>query len=255
MFESYKDKVCCLCGSEVALTGEHKIKASALRSIFGKSEMVIGSFSDEKDFRSAQGPKSKAFHFSARMCSLCNGSRTQPADHEFDHFHNIVSALVSNGQNPTLAFDMPEYGVGSERFLNLFRYFSKILCCQIAESCGPRIVKVCDFAIGKTNNNIVFLNISIDPIYEDYRKQYGSHSYAAHGGLIVPFSSSTKNPTGFRTFITLGEIRYTFWIRLNAVFGMVLRMFHYQFWRKCEIAYQEALKKPLSDEQRKKLGL
>ena len=33
---------CCLCGSTEALSGEHKIKASALRGVFGKQGMVIG---------------------------------------------------------------------------------------------------------------------------------------------------------------------------------------------------------------------
>ncbi|HHT7520271.1 TPA: hypothetical protein ACT1UU_003971, partial [Klebsiella oxytoca] len=79
-FKSYQTEGCCLCGSSGSLTGEHKIKASALRKIFGSNAMVIGDFDDGGILRTAQGPKSKAFHFSARMCSLCNGSRTQPAD-------------------------------------------------------------------------------------------------------------------------------------------------------------------------------
>lgn len=43
-FEPYQEGRCCLCGSDDSLTGEHKIKASALRKIFGKDSMVIGNF-------------------------------------------------------------------------------------------------------------------------------------------------------------------------------------------------------------------
>jgi hypothetical protein len=71
-FEPYQAEGCCLCGSRESLTGEHKIKASALRKIFGKNAMTIGHFDGHSIPRSAQGPKSSAFHFSSRMCSSCN---------------------------------------------------------------------------------------------------------------------------------------------------------------------------------------
>lgn len=34
-FEPYRDGLCCLCGVAVPLTGEHKVKASAIRAMFG----------------------------------------------------------------------------------------------------------------------------------------------------------------------------------------------------------------------------
>ncbi|QGU86669.1 hypothetical protein [Erwinia sorbitola] len=254
-FEPYQADSCCLCGSSESLTGEHKIKASALRKIFGKDAMVIGNFDGERTLRSAQGPKSQAFHFSARMCSLCNSTRTQAADHEFDRFHALVSSLLSEGRDPSLVFNFPQYNFGSEAYLNIFRYFSKILCCHVAESSGPRPLEACEFAMGKTSRNIVFLYIDIDPTYEAYRDRFVEHQFAGHGGLIVPFDSKTQNPTGFRSSISLGAVRYIFWVKFNAMIGIVLRRFHYEFWRKCEAACQDALKNPLSKEQRHRLGL
>lgn len=245
---------CCLCGSSDSLTGEHKIKASALKKIFGNNAMVIGNIDDGSILRTAQGPKSKAFHFSARMCSLCNGSRTQPADQEFDRFHTLVSSLLSNGRDPSEVFNMPQYNLGSEANLNVFRYFSKILCCQVAEAGGPRPLEACEFAIGKTNRNIIFLQIDVDPIYRAYQDTYGEHGFARHGGLIVPFDSETHNPTCFRSLLSLGSVRYLFWVRFNAHVGAELRTSHHEFWLKCETAYQEAIKNPLSDEQRYHLG-
>jgi len=83
-----------LCGSIGELTGEHKVKASAIRSQFKTEKMVIGVSGDaERKFRPAQGPKSKEFHFESRICKQCNNRRTQPADREFDQFHSRVETL------------------------------------------------------------------------------------------------------------------------------------------------------------------
>src|SRR3546814_6636544 len=76
-FEPYQAEGCCLCGAGEALTGEHKIKASTLREIFGRDAMTIGNFDDESIRRLAQGPKSRAFHFSARMRSEEHTSELQ----------------------------------------------------------------------------------------------------------------------------------------------------------------------------------
>ncbi|MHA0915374.1 hypothetical protein ACR9H8_11600 [Kosakonia cowanii] len=252
--KSYQAGRCCLCGSSGSLTGEHKIKASALRKIFGSNAMVIGDFYDGGIIRTAQGPKSKAFHFSARMCSLCNGFRTQPADQEFDRFHTLVSSLLLKGRDPFEVFNMPQYNLDSEAYLNVFRYFSKILCCQIAESSGPRPSEACDFAIGKTRRNIISLDIDVDPVYQTYRDTYGEHGFASHGGLIVPFDSKTNKPTCFRSSLSLGTVRYLFWIRFGELVEAELCTYHHEFWLKCEAAYQKALKDPLSDEQRHRLG-
>lgn len=217
--------------------------------------MVIGDFDGGGFLRTAQGPKSKAFHFSARMCSLCNGSRTQPADKEFDRFHTLVSSLLSEGRDPSEVFNMAQYNLDSEAYLNVFRYFSKILCCQIAEADGPRLLEACEFAIGKKRRNIIFLNIDADPIYQTYKDTYGEHGFARHGGLVVPFDSKTHNPTCFQSLLSLGAVRYLFWVRFDAFVGAELRTFHHEFWLKCEAAYQEAIKNPLSDEQRYRLGI
>lgn len=254
-FESYQSEVCCLCGSGESLTGEHKIKASAIRKIFGRESMVIGTFDGQSIIRSAQGPKSEAFHFSARMCAMCNSARTQAADREFDKFHKLVSERVSEGEDPESVFDLAQYTVGAEAYLNVFRYFSKLLCCHVAESSAPRPLDVCRFAIGAANRNVVWLSIDVDPTYQDHREIHGEHKYAAHGGLVIPVDARTENPTSFRSSITLGAVRYRFWTKLMPISGLALRLFHRAFWDECHKAYQEALDNPLSDEQRNRLGI
>ncbi|HHT7521839.1 TPA: hypothetical protein ACT1UU_005580, partial [Klebsiella oxytoca] len=174
---------------------------------------------------------------------------------EFDRFHTLVSSLLSEGRDPSEVFNMPQYNLDSEAYLNVFRYFSKILCCQIAEAGGPRPLEACEFAIGKTSRNIIFLHIDVDPIYLTYRDTCGEHGFARHGGLIVLFDSKTHNPTCFQTLLSLGAVRYLFWVRFDALVGAELRTSHHEFWLKCEAAYQEAIKNPLSDEQRYRLGI
>ncbi|QXI14968.1 hypothetical protein [Pseudomonas hamedanensis] len=254
-FESYQAKVCCLCGSGESLTGEHKIKASALRKIFGKDRMVIGNFDGESIVRPAQGPKSEAFHFTARMCSTCNGARTQAADREFDRFHALVSARLLKGEDPSSVFDLPQYEIGSEAYLNVFRYFSKLLCCHVAESSGPRPLDVSRFAIGAVDRNVVWLRIDADPTYQDFREAHGEHKYAAHGGLIVPVDSTTRRPTSFISSISLGAVRYRFWTNLLPISGEALRWFHRAFWDKCQAAHKDAVENPLSDKQKRRLGV
>lgn len=240
LFESYQVNRCCLCGSSENLTGEHKIKASALRKIFGKDAMFIGSFDGTSIPRRAQGPGSDAFHFSARMCALCNNARTQAPDLEFDRFHDWVSKFLSEGKDPGLVFSLPRYDIGSEPYLNVFRYFAKILCCHVAESYGPRPLAVSEFAIGRLDHNFIFLNIDADPL--------GEHKFAGHGGLM-------SNPTSLRTSLSLGATRYSFGVRFGAMPGITLRILHHDFWKKCDVAYLEFLKSLSSDDKWRRLDI
>ncbi|MHA6195436.1 hypothetical protein ACX3YG_13805 [Pseudomonas wadenswilerensis] len=243
-FESYQPKSCCLCGSSNASTGEHKIKSSALREIFGREAMIISDIQQSSPPRMAQGPKSREFHFSARMCALCNSSRTQPADREFVKFNKLISRHFAEGVSPSEVFTLTQYTPNSEGYLNVFRYFAKILCCQIAESSGPRPIQLSKFATGEIERNTVTLIIDADPVYTTYCKSIGEHKYAAHGGLIVPFNAKTHIPTSFLSSITLGAVRYTFRADFGVMAGLALRLAHFEFWKKCEIAYQEALTSP-----------
>lgn len=254
-FEPYQADRCCLCGSPESLTGEHIVKASALRKIFGREPMVIGSFDGASVPRDAQGPKSQAFHFSARICASCNSSQTQAPDREFDRFSALVSELISQGKSPESVFSLPQYKLSSPPYLNVFRYFAKLLCCHVAESCGPRPLELSEFAVGKTDRNLVLLNIDADPVYENFLDIFGEHQFAGHGGLTVLADSKSSLPTSFRSSLSLGAIRYKFWVQCDAAVQAELQHIHPDFWGKCEAAYREAIKAPLSDDDRRRLGI
>lgn len=136
-FVTQNADACCLCGSTSDLTGEHKLKGAILKREFSNKRMVIFSSSCE-NFEKLQSPKAKRLHFDAKLCKLCNSTRTQPADREFDAFHKLAEERIRSGQEPVLAFSDSRYGIDSEGYLNLFRYFAKILCCHIAAVGGPR---------------------------------------------------------------------------------------------------------------------
>lgn len=254
-FESFAPDCCCLCGSGERLTGEHKVKASSLRAIFGNDAMAIGHFDGESEPRTAQGPKSREFHFEAPLCGACNSNRTQGADREFDRFHRATSEIMGAGHDPGTVFDLDRYVKGSKSYLNVFRYFAKLMCCHLAESGGPRPIQIGQFAIGATDVNPIKLHIDADPTYSDYATLSGEHQYAAHGGLVVTMNPKTDLMDGFRTSLTLGPVRYIFFVEFGGAIALAIKFFHRPFSQKCETAYRTALANPIPPEMRRKLGV
>lgn len=120
----FNSEICFLCGASGDLTGEHKIKASAIRSEFVSKKMVIGRFGEpDGGFRSVQGPKSKKLHFGAKVCRLCNSERTQAADREFDGFNRSARKLLESGRDPAEAFEEARYEPDSPELPKRFSLF------------------------------------------------------------------------------------------------------------------------------------
>ncbi|RQW44597.1 hypothetical protein [Novosphingobium sp. LASN5T] len=233
--EPWAPDSCSLCGSSKNLTGEHKIKASLLRRLFGQEAMVMGRFDGSDKPRYAQGPKSKVFHFksNASLCKDCNGTLTQPADRAFERFHLLALDHFQSGDDPDSAFQHADFAVNSSEYLNLFRYFAKILACHIAEDCGPRLTPLTQFARGLVRRNIVLLKIKYDDNYARFSTEFGINSYAAHGGLQALLNNSGKRVKGFQSSLTIGPICYTFWIKFGWLVGLHMRLAHPVFWRLC----------------------
>lgn len=240
-FEAFSKDRCCLCGSAERLTGEHKIKASALKSIFGRAPMVIGHFDGLTEPRDAQGPKSRAFHFSARLCGDCNSSRTQQADFEFVRFHESALALHLEGNDPGSVFRSNRYAIGTEAYLNVFRYFAKLLACQVAESRGPRFLAIVNFASGQSDINPIKLSLEPDLFYREYSTLIAKSGFAAHGGLSTRGDSKTELPNNLESSLTLGPLRYTFGVGFSSGVAIALKAFDQIFFDKCQAAYRAAI--------------
>jgi hypothetical protein len=254
-FEPSSMDACCLCGATENLTGEHKVKASALRSEFGSDRMTIGtSGTPEEGLRLAQGPKSKEFHFASRMCENCNSKLTQPADKEFERFHREARALFDKGDDPIRVFGLPQYAPGSAAYLNVFRYFAKLLCCHMAEVHAPRRQLMTRFARRQSDVNCIWLSVDEDIVFKQ-ATLHGLTQYAAHGGLTVYGDKETGGANGFHSTLTIGPIRYVFYSRLNAFEKLALMMAHPNFHRWCRESVEAAKIDPISHADQVRLGL
>ena len=234
IFEPHSPDKCCLCGTSDHLTGEHKIKASVLKAVFSDDDMVIfnsASVSDPRKY--AQGPKSRAFHFTAGICAECNASRTQSADREFDHFHALACQLTSENKDPGVLFQSKRYLKGSSHYLNFFRYFAKLLCCHLGSSGAPRPVDLSRFAVGESNRNRVWVRIDQDQMYQKVKSMVGPLPYAAHGGLMVFGDRRNNNPIGFQSTLSFGALCYIFSFNLTWWERYALKFGHNEFYDWC----------------------
>jgi hypothetical protein len=255
-FSNFRHNSCCLCGSKQNLTGEHKIKASQLRKVFGTEKMVIGSLSEPSNtYRYAQGVKSDNLKFKTRMCSACNDTLTQPADYEFDKLHTFILSLIEEDKEPHHAFSFEHYTVGSNAYLNVFRYFAKLLCCHLAEADAPRPKLLSRFAIGRSNMNRIYLTIDKDFDYQRLQNEFGDFQYAAHGGLAFYEDKQYYCPKRFHSTLTIGLVRYIFYWNIHPLEKFELRFFHRKFCKKMQFLAKKAIQQPLTSIDLMRLGL
>lgn len=247
---------CCLCGSTEKLTGEHRIKASALRKEFGKKALLIGALGiSEGKMKSAQSTNSKHLKFDVSICEACNTSRTQQADREFDHFHNLAMKKVKSNKNPLSIFEMDRYAVGSAPFLNLFRYFAKLLCCHIAEVNGPIPTTLAEFAIAKNSFNRIWLEVKTDPTYKYVDTPNENRQYAAHGGLVVYADKNTNEANAFHSTVTVGPVQYVFHFRLESFEKVEIRDQYPDFLKWCSSIVGDTKENQIPENTLVQLGL
>jgi hypothetical protein len=181
------------------------------------------------------------------VCARCNNERTQAADNEFDRFHQVASSLLANGDEPRLVFNQSQFAFGSAAYLNVFRYFAKLLCCHLAELKAPRRIHLARFALGRVHKNCVWLNVGRDWTYAQLSAEIGPLEYAAHGGLVVYGDKKTGEPKAFHSTLTLGPVRYAFFSRLIVLERLELKFAHREFFEWCRAQARIALQNPLSN--------
>lgn len=247
---------CCLCGASEKLTGEHKIKASALRKEFRTDALMVGVLgSTEGKMKSAQSVNSKHLKFDVAICEACNTSRTQPADREFDRFHEIAMEGVRSNEDLISIFEMERYSIDSEPYLNVFRYFAKLLCCHIAQVNGPIPTTLAAFAIAENSLNRIWLEVKRDPTFAYMTAHIGEHQYAAHGGLIVYGDKETHEANAFHSTITIGPIQYVFHTRLKSFEKDEISERYPDFQKWCNAMVAEAVENPIPENTLVQLGL
>lgn len=234
--EPIQKDTCCLCGSTHLLSGEHKIKKSIIKSQFGISGMSIMRQGEGAKYRLAQGPKSKEFHFNIRICNKCNSHETQSSDLEFDRFLEKTKQYYRNKIDLHSVFESEYYINSPVCYLNVFRYFAKLLSLHIADAGGPRFLDVSAFALGRSEFNPIQLWIDEDKMYKQFAVLLPSIDYAAHGGLFVIRDNETGLPSKLGSTLTFGPIRYGFQIYMKEPAQAELREDYPEFIEKIKSA-------------------
>lgn len=126
---------CWICGDE-ANTGEHMIKASDLRSLFGNvtQKSPLRFHTALKRNQSIGGIKSDKLKFRALLCTRCNNERTQPHDKAWER----LSIYLRKRQLPiqpgmVIRLNRAFPGSVSKSMLDIHLYFLKLFGCLITQ--------------------------------------------------------------------------------------------------------------------------
>ncbi|GAB6126024.1 hypothetical protein [Humidesulfovibrio idahonensis] len=129
---------CWICGGQ-ASSGEHFIKASDLRSVFGKVSLKRLLFKKVKGQSvKIPGVKSDKLKYNVKLCQNCNNSLTQRYDKAWEQLSlhlrerrpNVVVNSIVNLQNV-----FPGNVKQSMLYVHLF--FVKQFGCKINDCCAP----------------------------------------------------------------------------------------------------------------------
>ena len=205
--------LCWICRANPANSREHKFKASDLRRFFGKNSWSSGSQPvhgvDGKSLRPVQGPKQPSMTFGPVICEYCNNTGTQPFDRAYDRF---IGWVLGNRERVlrerSLDFSVI-YGEHWEQAqLDLFRFFTKHLGCNIARSDGPPVPEdlrdVLFQAPFQTALNVTF------HVHEDILLAPGADEGLFLGGLAL-FEPNEHGVHGFYSHIIVGWLMVCFW--------------------------------------------
>lgn len=130
---------CWICGAN-ADSGEHMIKASDIRCMFGHISQEHPLFRRVDDARRemVQGIRSKKLKFSAPLCSFCNNTRTQQHDQSW----TLLCAFLKNRRpairpNTVVRLNGAFTGGLRKSMLGVHLYFLKLFGCLIVGNSIP----------------------------------------------------------------------------------------------------------------------
>ncbi len=133
---------CWICGDD-ARTGEHRTKASDLRTIFGHVRQTQPVYWNSVSQRNAvvKGINTKTLKFDALLCERCNSARTQPYDRAWELLSAALRAKpqIHGGDRIDLSKVFP--GAVRRSMLKVHLYFVKLFGCLIAENSIPIDIK------------------------------------------------------------------------------------------------------------------
>ncbi|WP_199611665.1 hypothetical protein [Flocculibacter collagenilyticus] len=127
---------CWICGTE-AKTGEHLVKASDLKSVFGsvsqKKPLYIHN-KDEKNIRLNSIKRGSVIKSKALICAFCNNARTAPHDRAWEKLSNYLRNKIASYSSHVVKLNRVFPGEIKSQMLNVHLYFAKLFGCSIKES-------------------------------------------------------------------------------------------------------------------------
>lgn len=140
---------CWICGGN-ANSGEHLIKASDLKSLYGHvtQNNPIYVHTSLKRNQPIPGIRSDKLKYRSRICSRCNNERTQPHDRAWEKLSNYLRNRrppIQGGTLIRLAKVFP--GAVQRSMLGVHLFFLKQFGCLIAENSIPLDISVFSQAI------------------------------------------------------------------------------------------------------------
>lgn len=130
---------CWICG-ESADTGEHLVKVSDLKSVFGKVTQAnpLRMHSEAERNVPVKGYRAQFLKSDAKICAHCNNERTQPHDKAWEKLSTFLRArerVLRTGEKIKLSKVFP--GSVKKSMLYVHLYFVKLFGCYIEESGTP----------------------------------------------------------------------------------------------------------------------
>jgi len=143
---------CWICGGN-AQTGEHPIKASDMRAIFGRVRQKRPLYRHSLSQRNVpvKGINANPLKSAALICSQCNNQRTQPYDLAWKTLsaHLRSKPRIRSGERIDLVKVFP--GAVHKSMLHVHLFFVKLFGCLIAENSIP--IDIMGFSNAILNNS------------------------------------------------------------------------------------------------------
>jgi hypothetical protein len=144
---SNKAMNCWICGGD-ANSGEHLVKASDLRALFGPVTNKKPLYFHDSVTRNqpVAGIKSGKLKFSKTICGQCNNERTQPHDRAWERLSNYLRAGKYHA-NAQIRLERLFPGRVRQSMLEVHLFFVKLFGCLIVEYSIPIEIGVFSEAI------------------------------------------------------------------------------------------------------------
>lgn len=213
-----------MCGG-VADSGEHIVKARALRRIFNQDGYAPNNLPfhfHKKGHERIPGPKSKRMKYSNVICTACNNDRTSDFDRAYDRLSDWFAIQQANYAMGEMDF-REVFGKGYVGSIDaLRRYCAKALGCRIVAN-GYRLPT--NFPNPISNIDVSVLQVSICRVQpfrhvKNYRPDM-MERVLGNGTLYANISRSHLELTGERGVLNavwwenIGHFQITYWFNIE----------------------------------------